>query len=528
MNAVTSGNLIIHSLLNINEVTEFEMDIKKNCHTLAKLKGYVSEDIGVSPILQKLEGSSISVTMADKNGNEMSPSVFCGFIMEVSICREGNGYTAEIEAVSPTELLDREEKCRSFQNIDMTYKALVRRVLADTANTEVIFHIEDRKIGTPVYQYKETDWEFLKRIAGQLGTSLLPGGVSVKPELYFGLPRGESREGQEASKEKIWFDRSYYTYDKEQYHFLKSQFICHEISNYENWKVGDSITMRDNSNKVILAKRCKLKQGLLVYTYTVGSPQVFGTARYDNAQMTGVSLVGTVLETKGECVRVSLDIDGAQNGQEVFWYPWLPDTGNVMYCMPEIGERIWITFDDGDGNARASGSIRKNGTGNGEMTDPSMRYFTTAKNKRMYLLPDCMGFVDLKQSVPLKVEISDSLGANIESSKELTVLAKKGVWLKASRISFLAPQEISLVRRDLASPAVINLCNGFDSIGKFGKVKMEGSGDAGFPVTESADMGKYDLNGAENAVLASTPCAAGTTILERQITGTKVNFITGQ
>jgi hypothetical protein len=57
---------------------------------------------------------------------------------------------------------------------------------------------------------------------------------------------------------------------------------------------------------------------------------------------------------------------------------------------------------------------------------------------------------------------------------------------------------------------------------------MEGSGDAGFPVTESADMGKYDLNGAENAVLASTPCAAGTTILERQITGTKVNFITGQ
>ena len=59
MNAVTSGNLIIHSLLNINEVTEFEMDIKKNCHTLAKLKGYVSEDSGVSPILQKLEGSSV-------------------------------------------------------------------------------------------------------------------------------------------------------------------------------------------------------------------------------------------------------------------------------------------------------------------------------------------------------------------------------------------------------------------------------------------------------------------------------------
>jgi hypothetical protein len=528
MNVVTSGNLIISSDLNISEIQEFDMKIEKNCHTAARITGSVPDETGESPAFQKLEGSSITVTEADENGNEISPPIFCGFIKTVSILQEGNGYTAKIQAVSPTDLLDREEKCRSFQNIDMTYKELVRRVLADTANTEVIFRIEDRKIGVPVYQYKETDWEFLKRIAGQLGTSLLPGGVSNKPELYFRLPRGESRQGQGASKEKTWFDQSYDTYDKEQYHFSKSQFICHEISSYENWKVGDGITMRDNSNKVVLAKRCTLRQGLLVYTYTVGSPKAFGTARYDNAQMTGVSLAGTVLETKGECVRVSLDIDGAQNGQEVFWYPWLPDTGNVMYCMPEIGERIWITFDDGDGNARASGSIRENGTGNGAMVDPSKRYFTTAKDKRMYLLPDCLGFVDLKQKVPLKVEIHDSLGATIESSKELTVLAKKGVWLKASRISFLAPQEISLVRRDLASPAVINLCNGFDSIGKFGKVKMEGSGDAGFPVTESTDSGKYDLNGAENAVLTSTPCAAGSTKLERQITGTKVNFVTGQ
>ncbi|MDF2889014.1 MAG: hypothetical protein K0R23_3399, partial [Lacrimispora sp.] len=211
MNAVTSGNLIINSVLNINEVFEFEIDTKKNCHTLAKLKGYVSEDIGVSSNLQKLEGSSISVMGIDEDGNEMRPPVFCGLINNVLIWQEGNGYIAEIDAVSPTELLDREEKCRSFQNIDMTYKELVRRVLADTANTEVIFHIEDRKIGAPVYQYKETDWEFLKRIAGQLGTSLLPGGVSIKPELYFGLPRGESREGKEARKEKTWFDQSYDT-----------------------------------------------------------------------------------------------------------------------------------------------------------------------------------------------------------------------------------------------------------------------------------------------------------------------------
>lgn len=55
---------------------------------------------------------------------------------------------------------------------------------------------------------------------------------------------------------------------------------------------------------------------------------------------------------------------------------------------------------------------------------------------------------------------------------------------------------------------------------------MEGRNEVGFPVFDSSDSGKYDISGAENAVMASTPCAAGSTGLERQITGTKVYMVT--
>lgn len=526
MNAVTSGSLIISSEWNIIEIQEFDMEMEKNCHTVARITGFVPAETGESPVFQKLEGSSVTVSSADENGNKAVPPIFCGFIKNVEIWQEGDGYKARIEAISPTELLDLEEKSRLFQKIDMTYKELVRRVLSDTENADVIFHIEDRKIGKPIYQYRETDWEFLKRIAGQLGTSLLPGGVSLKPELYFGLPIGDSAEEKGIRPERTWFDKTYYTYDHDQCHFAKQKFFCYEISSYESWKPGDHISMSDGREMVVLSKKCRLENGLLVYHYTVGSPEAFGTAGYQNPKMAGISLAGTVLETKQESVRVKLDIDGEQSSQEGYWYPWMPETGNLMYCMPETGERIAVTFDDGEGNARASSSIRKNGTGNGEMGDPSRRYFTTAKDKRMYLLPDSLGFADLKQKVPLKVEIHDRTGADIESSREVTVLARKGVWLKGSRVSFQAPKEISIVRRNILSPTVINMCNGFDSIGKFGKVKMEGSKDAGFPVFDSSDSEKYDISGAENAVMASTPCVAGTTGLERQITGTKVDMVT--
>lgn len=525
MNAVTSGNLIIISELNISEVQEFDMNIEKNCHTVARIAGSIPAEVGASPVFQKLTGSSITVSATDENGNKAVPPIFCGFIKDVEVCQEGNGYKATIEAVSPTELMDLEEKSRSFQKVDMTYKELVRCVLSDTENADVIFYIEDRKIEKPIYQYRETNWGFLKRIAAQLGTSLLPGGGSLKPELYFGLPLGDSAGVGGIRPEKTWFDKTYYTYDKNQYHFQKGQFICYEISSYESWKAGDRISMCDDREMVVLSKRCRLENGLLVYHYTVGSPKAFGTVRYDNPKMVGVSLAGAVLETKHESVRVQLDIDGEQSPDEGYWYPWMPETGNLMYCMPEKGERITITFDDGEGSARASSSIRKNGTSNAEMGDPSKRYFTTAMDKRMYLLPDSLGFVDLKQKVPLKAEIHDRRGADLESSREVTILAKKGVWLKGNRISFQAPQEISIVRRNVLSPTVINMCNGFDSVGKFGKVKMEKSKDAGFPLFESSESENYDIKGAENAVMASTPCYAGSTQLERQIIGTKVDMV---
>lgn len=130
MNAVTSGNLIISSDLNINEIQEFDMKIEKNCHTAARITGSVPDEIGESPVFQKLEGSSVTISAADEKGNKSNQPIFCGFIKNVEIWQEGNGYQVRIEAISPTELLDLEEKSRSFQKIDMTYKELVRSVLS--------------------------------------------------------------------------------------------------------------------------------------------------------------------------------------------------------------------------------------------------------------------------------------------------------------------------------------------------------------------------------------------------------------
>lgn len=518
MNEVTTGVLKINSDLPLSEILKFVLTIKKNCHTLIQITAIIPEEVGMDYLAGKLEG--IGFTVTDTGSSEGDSLIFEGYVQSVQLCHEGNEYLAEIEAISATELLDREKKSRSFQDIHMTYQELVRTVLADTPDADVIFRMENREIDTPIYQYQETDWEFLKRIGSHCQTSLLPAGISLKPQLYFGLPKGDLREGERIQQKKIFFDQSYYTYDKGRYH--KQQFICHEIVTYENWNVGDRVAIAGRELKLI-AKQCELKNGLLVYQYTAAFAETFGTARYEHSGMAGVSLAATILETRQEEVRIAFDIDGEKTLSNVFWYPWMPVTGNLMYAIPEIGERIWITFDDGEGNARSSGCIRLNGTGNAEM-DPTKRYFTTTRNKRFYSFPSCLGFEDLMQKIPLKVEIDDILGIDMESSREITILAKQGVWLSGNHISITAPQEISIVRRGV-EPTVINMCNGFDTIGKYAAANMQDSGTLSFPIMDSSDSDTFDLAETEEAIMASTPSVAGRTTRERQITGTKVNMV---
>ena len=47
----------------------------------------------------------------------------------------------------------------------------------------------------------------------------------------------------------------------------------------------------------------------------------------------------------GSCSRFQeelwLKMDGEKESP-LYWYPWRPDTGNIMYAMPEIGSTVLL------------------------------------------------------------------------------------------------------------------------------------------------------------------------------------------
>ena len=144
----------------------------------------------------------------------------------------------------------------------------------------------------------------------------------------------------------------------------------------------------------------------------------------------------------------------------------------------------------------------------------------------MYLLPGEMGFRDLKQKNPLEVSISDDSGISTASNKSMVISARDTIGIKGKNVLFQAPREVSMVRRDNILPTVINMCNGFDSVGGTNQVSMSGTGDANFPLFHEYEQeaGKeYSLEDIGKNVIASTPGVSLKSGLEKQMKGIMVD-----
>ncbi len=511
MAALTQGDLRIQSVIPVMDIRHFHMRICGNMHASFQVEGIASEEDGEAAVRQSLDNTFVRVTANMRR-------LFDGMFQEVRMTQEGRGYYVSIHGVSVTQQLDYGRKSRSFQDKSMTYREVMEQVLADTPGANLQFHVKDQEIGCPVYQIDETDWEFIKRLAGRLHTVAIPSEHSMTACIHIGLPDG-IRSGSDAEGtvvERLWFDK-------------RSGSVCRRVRSDVDWEIGDRIST-EGREFFVIEKECRLETGLLQFYYTLTDKAAISAERYENPEMTGMLLQATVLDVQDEQIKVQFDMDREQVVEKAYWYPWRPDMGNCVYCMPEKGESVYIHIGDAAGDEdRAVCCVHRNGSGNAEMQH-THRYFTTRDRKRMYLTPDSLGFQDMKQKKPLQIELKDHTGANIVSHRRLTVAAKETVGLKGGSITIQAPKEISLAKKGV-SPTVINMCNGFDTIGAADRVTTQGTGGDDFPVFHNSveqESGEYVWEKPKEirkSIIGSTPVLGLKDNIGRVLEGCQVNCL---
>lgn len=332
-----------------------------------------------------LHGETIRITI--KNDTEEKEEIlFQGIIQSVHIFGE-NGLNQVIVTAATYDIeLDLQEYSRSYQNISDTYIKIMERAVG--CRGEILCGLPPMKVGYPVIQYKETDWQFCKRLASAIGLGVFCNPTSPHPQLRIGLTESERNASFNLNQYKACIDESYY-YLKEG-SGEKREFLYYEVESEENYEIG-TINDYKGGKRYIFEQTVELVNNILIFRYKLGGACWFRKAKYYNVKIAGVSLSGKIERTEKQSVYIRLDIDG-ENAKASYGYPWTPLTGNFMYCMPQVGTRVCLYFPDSDEkNAAAVNCIHTNNSHPGFST-PQNRSFVTEHGKEMQLYPDSICF----------------------------------------------------------------------------------------------------------------------------------------
>ena len=414
-------------------------------------------------------------------------ALFSGYPEKVEIKEERGYRIADIQAVSGTILLDQKKSNRVFQKKVQTYMGIASIVTADTEHSACILPGSDMRTGGTLIQYQETDWRFLKRMASQLGLSLVPDTSYYYPRFYFGLPEGEKKELGEIISCDLCFDGRYYAVSGKCL-VDREDFICYDVVTRTSLSLGDRVTY-EGRELLVSRKKTELAGGEVIFTYRLAGNSYTWVPWEDNPDYTGMSFVGSIVGTQGEQVEVAFDIDKTAAGGNR--YGFAPATGNLMYCMPQKGTKTSLYIGNGDeAQGIATGCIRTNGSTCEGTGSPEKKSFRSEHGKGMDLYPQSMG---LDGGETGKITFEDETGTTIESNGGLVLMAKEGIRLESmTGIAMQGMSDIMALYSEGASSLCVN--GSVDMLGR--RTSLAGIVYQGYdPFEDAPQKGEFDWGG---------------------------------
>lgn len=406
--------LKIEGNVNIRRLRQFCMKEELNEHMKFSLEGEVSAEDAKEYERMKLLGQSIRV-LDTYEGRETV--VGCGIVTGAELEITGGVHLLHLKGYSASYRMDREKKKRSFQNASERCQELVKRI--GSAGVEISYRYDKAgRLDTPLIQYEETDWELLKRVSGHLNTVLFPDVQSDRGRVCLGSYGGAIHNLEAVTDYQISAQSG-----------SKKSRLCRIIRKRMNMKLGDTVVM-DRQRWIVVGKQAEFQEKMLEMTYTLGRLNDWRLADTVNPQLRGASITGKVLSRKDEYVKLWLEIDSSQKKTDAFWYPYLPETGNIMYAMPEEGAKVILYFPDGrEQNAIAVRSVLSKSR-QSDKTKPWVKELKTPDGKKLRLNPNELELIGGRGRGVNALFLGDG-GIRLESRRGLRIQADKEIDLSA-------------------------------------------------------------------------------------------------
>lgn len=404
--------------LNINHLYALELHVGINNHGWAVVEGEAEEN-ALEQLQNAVAGREQVILVRDESGTEQP--LFAGIIHTADLITYGGYNRFRIELQTGTIQMDQVKRSRSFQDTAQTYSQVAQQIADGYDNGAVIPTIGlDKSLDIPVIQYRETDWEFLKRIASWCNGVIVPESHYSYPRIWFGFPERSFTCTFSEDCYTSGISQRYYELGGAAAGYNRVDFLYYDVPSGQLRDLGWH-TVFKGQEFLICEKWAKLEHGELRFTYRLGKPGLGWGRKQYNDKISGMTILGEVISAERETVRLKLDIDKNWEPGGPYAYTWRPETGNMMYCMPQVGTQVSLYFPNYDEqSAMVVNCVRTNGGSCNRMSDPSKRSFVTEHGKELNLYPEEMSFIGGTTGA---IKLLDEAGISFSTGKKIRILA---------------------------------------------------------------------------------------------------------
>lgn len=389
--------------------------------------------------MERTDETSLIIIKA--NAKDQPEELFVGTVSEIGLKRENDFREMTITLKTVSNKIDIQRKNCSFQQTTMMYSTLFKQVLQGKGLVTLL--VPDKPIGELIMQYNETDFEFIVRLASQLGSVVISNILSREVHLYIGIPTtGEIRNietsgyGIHRSENAYQSNTSNSNSDKI---VMREDFSKESVRSFDYAFLGDIILINGNQRRVSSVV-ARLYDGILECSYELGFEASFIPKQVINKQATGRMLTGNVTAVKEDKVQVFLtSVDGSADGSSDWWFPYSTayssQDGSGWYAMPEVGDGVRVFFpSDNEADAFAASSVTKNIRPN-----VKEKCFSGVNGKQILLTED--GITIICKNGKMHINMNTATGIEILSDMNINITS-------GSKVNIQAGEEIKMIAKN--------------------------------------------------------------------------------
>lgn len=423
---MTTDNIRINDY-PLLKISQLDVNKRVNSHATMSLSGSMAGDVAEQLLSDIARTQSLRINATSTEGTDYV--LFTGIPDQCKLTTENNTALLTLTATSHSALCDVRPEIRVFQDRRMSYSEMFEYLAAADAGY-IIPGNADKSIGALLVQYRETDWQYARRMASRLGTVVVPDCSLNHPYLSVGIPQNGGRYeadttnyGIEKDLEEFWRLRK-----NGMKSISENDVTGYRYKSRSHYRLCDKISF-NGMDTLVYSVHSSLEGSMLFHTCLLRTESGFRDFEHFNERIIGAAIHGFVKDIQEDQVKVKLQYDVSDRRRKWFAYstPYSSPDGTGWYFMPEKNDEIRLHFPtqrEQDAYVASSTHIT-----HGDRADPEVKFIRTKRGQAITFKPE-------------SIHITDGNGSHILMDKEKGILitTNKGIRVAAADSIRMAAQ----------------------------------------------------------------------------------------